>query len=127
MRASPLTLVRCCRLAGEPPPRLTESQFRAAVVELARERGWKVWFVRPVRIQRAGGAVYHETPVGGDGVGVPDLELVRDRLLKRELKVYDNGPTPEQREWLTRYERAGVDAGVWTWPDDWDRIQEELK
>lgn len=107
--------------------RLTEAAFQAQVIQLAHMWGWRVACFRPVRVQRADGTVYHETPVGADGKGWPDLVLVRGRrILAAELKVGRNVATPEQRLWIDALNAAGVTACVWR-PGMWDAIVAELE
>lgn len=104
----------------------TEAEFQSAVIAYAQLRGYRVAHFRKVRVQRKNGSVYWETPVAADGKGFLDLELVRDRLVKVELKVRPNTTTPEQEEWLAWYKRAGVEAHVF-YPEDWSRIEEVLR
>jgi hypothetical protein len=109
-------------------PKIFEAEFQAQVVALARLSGWRVAHFRKVRVRRADGSTYWETPVAADGKGFLDLELVhprRKRFLKVECKVPPNRPTPEQLEWLAAYEAAGIDARVW-YPADWPEIESVL-
>lgn len=120
------TGVRASALAG-PPARpvagvkLSEAEFQGRVIDLARALGWRVAHFRAVRVQRRDGTTFHETPVAADGKGFPDLELVKDRLVKVELKVPPNEPTAEQQDWLAAYKRAGVEAYV-LYPADWEKL-----
>lgn len=99
----------------------SEAQFQARVIDLAHALGWRVAHFRRVRVQRQNGKTYWETPVAADGKGFLDLELVRERIVKVELKVGANKPTPEQLEWLAAYKAAGVECHVW-YPKDWPEI-----
>lgn len=103
----------------------TEAEFQKEVVNLAHLFGWRVGHFRKVRVQR-GKRTYWETPVAADGAGFPDLELVRDRLVKAELKVGKNKRSAEQLAWAAAYQRAGVEYYVW-YPRDWPTIREVLK
>lgn len=105
----------------------TESGFQKQVIELARSRGWKVASFRKVRVQRASGATYYETPVAADGRGWPDLFLVlRSRAIAAELKVGRNKETPEQTQWLTLLRSAGIETYTWR-PENFDLITEYLR
>ena len=106
---------------------LTEQQFQKQVVQLAKLYKWRVAHFRCVRVQRRGGAVYYETPVGVDGKGWPDLVMLRgNRLVVAELKVGKNKTTPEQDAWLAAF-RSFEDAEVYLWrPSDWHEIESVL-
>lgn len=104
----------------------TEAQFQARFIAFAEALGWRCVHTRKVRVQRKNGGVYYETPYQGTHAkGVPDLELVRERLVKVELKVGRNRPTPEQEAWLEAYRAAGVECHVF-YPKDWQTITEVL-
>lgn len=126
-----LSSVPVNRAALAPPtldvvPGETEAQFQARFVAYARGKGWnRIAHFRRVRVQRKDGSTYWETPVAEDGAGFLDLELVRDRLVKVELKVRPNKPTAEQEEWLEAYRKAGVEAHVF-YPEDFALIEKVL-
>ena len=92
---------------------MTEAELQASVVECARLFGWRVAHFRPARTAHG-----WRTPVAADGAGFPDLVLVRDRVVFRELKAADGRLRPEQATWLDALRVAGADAAVWT-PGDW--------
>lgn len=104
-----------------PTPVRSEEEFQKAVIDLAHAWGWLVAHFRRVRVQRADGSAYWETPVQADGKGHPDLILVRERVIAAELKVGKNRPTPEQRAWLAAYRGAGLAAYLWR-PADWAEV-----
>lgn len=105
----------------------SEREFQEQVVQLARLRGWRVLWVRPVRVQRRGGAVYHETPFGADGKGWPDLFLLRKgQKLALELKVKKNRPTDAQKAWIAELNAARIPTFV-LYPKDWPEIEELLR
>lgn len=109
------------RLAGMPWPAsyMPESQFQAHCEDVAAQFGWL--------------ASHSHLPYF-DTAGWPDLALVHEkkgRFMVRELKVTSAAgrvgkPTPTQWRWLAALTNAGVDADVWTWPQDADRLVEEL-
>lgn len=68
---------------------------------------------------------YHTHDSRRSPAGFPDLVLVRDRVLFRELKDDRRRLEPEQIEWLNRLTRAGADAGVWR-PKDRRSVEKEL-
>ncbi|HEY7061690.1 MAG TPA: VRR-NUC domain-containing protein [Chloroflexota bacterium] len=94
-----------------------ERDFQAAVLQLARLRGWLCGFT-----WRSWHSPY----------GEPDLRCVRwqgpgtGRCLWIELKTARGQPTPEQYEWLWLGHLAGIETYLWT-PDDWDEIQAVLR
>lgn len=102
---------------------MTEAQLQAAVLELARLLGWRVAHFRPARTVTG-----WRTPVAADGAGFPDLCLVRERVLFRELKAERGAPSSEQLAWLDALTAAGADAGIWR-PSDWTAglIEAELR
>ena len=85
------------------------------VVELAELCGWMVYHVTNVKGQLR----------NSSSVGFPDLVLVRDRVLFRELKTGRNRTTEAQDLWIASLGKAEANVGVWT-PGDWDEIQETL-
>jgi VRR-NUC domain-containing protein len=96
--------------------------LQKAIIELARRRGWMVAHTPPVRTEHG-----WRTPVAADGKGWPDLVLVRDRILFREVKGDTDTLKPEQRQWQSALKIAGADVDVWS-PEDWTsgRIEDEL-
>lgn len=114
-------------VSGEQLDSMSEKQFQTEVCRLAREHGWKIAHFRKVRVQRADGSTYWETPVAEDGEGFPDLLMIRRgcRPVYAELKVKRNVPTPEQWEWIHDLRATGAKAVVW-YPSDWQEIVETL-
>lgn len=102
-------------------PKLTEAQFTRQVIQYARLCGWRVLHIRPARTNKG-----WRTPVQGDGVGWPDLFLVRrDRALALELKSDKGRTRPEQMAWLGALEEAGVCSYVIE-PSDWPWLENYL-
>ena len=91
---------------------MTEKQFQATVVELARLAGWLCF--HPFDSRRS-------TP------GFPDLTLVRGgRIVFAELKVPPRTTTAAQDRWLAALQAvAAAEVHVWK-PGDWDSIQQTL-
>lgn len=60
--------------------------------------------------------------------GFPDLVLVHPsgRFLIREVKEGKGVVSADQRKWIDQLRNAGVDAGVWRWPEDEQLIRDEL-
>lgn len=70
---------------------MTEAELKAKVVEMAHERGWRVFSLPMIRNVR---------PVK-DAVGYPDLTLARrGRVLWIELKQETGGLSLAQLRWL---------------------------
>jgi hypothetical protein len=104
---------------------LPEAAFQLRVIDLAHGLGWRVAHFRAVRVQRLDGSVFYETPVAADGEGFTDLELVRERLVKAELKSDTGRMRPAQEQWRDAYLRAGVEWYLWR-PGDWNTIEKVL-
>lgn len=110
----------------EPGP---EAEFQRQVIDLAHSLGYIVAHFRAVCIQRADGGSHYATPVQADGVGFPDLLMIRDdppRIVVAELKAGRNRTSEEQDVWLSRFRAVGVKAFVW-YPKDWKRIEATLR
>ena len=86
---------------------MSEKDFAQSIVDLATLTGWKVYRTFDSR----------RSPEGW-----PDLVLVKDRLLFRELKSMVGKTTWQQNEWLIALRNAGEDVGIWR-PSDWDAIE----
>ena len=69
-----------------------ETEFRKAVVELARATGWTVYFVSD----------QHRNRYGGPGrAGFPDLIMYKDeKVMAMELKMHNNDVSEAQAGWL---------------------------
>lgn len=106
----------------------SEAEFQRQVTAMANLLGWRVASFRAVAVKRANGQVYHETPVGADGRGWPDLVLVhRDgRIIFAELKSDGGKLRPEQKVWLEWLGRTPAAACVWR-PADIDTIEAVLR
>lgn len=90
---------------------LSEAQFQAMVVQLARLRGW---------------AHYHTHDSRRSAAGFPDLVLVRERVVFMELKSEKGAVKPEQRLWLARLLEAGAEAHLFR-PSQWAEIEKVLE
>lgn len=103
-------------------PKLTEAEFLSQVIQYAKLCGWRVVHFRQAKTSRG-----WRTPVQGDGVGWPDLFLIRvGRIIVAECKSERGKSTPEQDAWLKAFELASVPSYLWR-PDDWDEIMEVLR
>lgn len=78
-------------------------------------------------IRRLGLICYHTHNSRRSEPGWPDLAIVGNRLILRELKTETGRLRPEQQGWIESLDAAGVDVAVWR-PSDWrsGRIAEEL-
>mgnify|MGYP001558582372 CR=1 FL=1 len=103
---------------------ISERDFLAQVLELAKIYHWRSAHFRHA-LQREGKYI---TPVQGDGVGFPDLVLVRlnedgtARLCFLELKREGNKPSPTQKEWLDMLDKVPGVIAKCVSPSDWDFI-----
>ena len=103
-------------------PAISERDFQAQVLSLAKLHGWTAVHFRPARTSNG-----WRTPIQGDGKGFPDLILCRGpHLLFVELKTDRGKPTAEQTAWLNRLRAAGQTACVWR-PRDWLLIERILR
>lgn len=91
-------------------PTISEAEFQRQVVELAKLRGFKV---------------YHTYNAQRSEAGLPDLLLVRERVLWAELKRESGKVSSEQLEWIHALIAALQEVYVWR-PSDWPQIQEVL-
>lgn len=99
-----------------------EYVFMGQVVDLAHSAGWAVRNVRAAFTQKG-----WRTPEMSDGVGFPDLTLVKPGvgILYRELKSEKGRLNANQEAWGRLIQSAGGDWSVWR-PSDIPRIAEEL-
>jgi len=92
-------------------PPLREAQFQQQVLQLARLNGW--W-------------CYHTYDSRRSQPGLPDLILIRERVVWAELKVRPNRLRPNQKDCLNRLQNAQQETYVW-YPEDWDAIVQILQ
>ena len=100
---------------------MTERQFQDAVVELGNWLGWSAFHARTSRTGSGG----HATAVAYQGVGFPDLVLVRERVVFAELKSARGRLSDAQRGWIKGLRDAGAEVYVWR-PRDWPEVEEVL-
>lgn len=93
---------------------MKEANLMAAVMDMARLFGWRTAHFRPAMTRNG-----WRTPVSGDGVGWPDLCLVRDRVVFAEVKGDGGRLSPEQCAWRDWLLHAGAEWHCWT-PADWE-------
>ena len=91
-----------------------ETEFRSDVVKAANDLGW---FVQYTHDSRRGPKL---------GNGFPDLVLVRDRVLYRELKMNNTYLQPNQKIWRDLLFKVKENWAVWR-PRDWDAILDQLR
>jgi hypothetical protein len=87
---------------------VTEREWQAKVVDLARWRGWMV---------------FHPFDSRRSAAGWPDLALCRNgRLVLAELKTATGRVSPDQRRWLAALSAVpGVETYLWR-PSDWPTV-----
>lgn len=90
---------------------MTEKEFMALVVEMARALGWRV---------------YHTHDSRRSAPGFPDLCLVRDRIVYLELKTATGKVSHDQADWIAAITAAGGTALV-VRPTDIDAIEHALR
>lgn len=100
---------------------VSEADWTVAVIALAQLAGWRTFHARPAWTTQG-----YRTPVSGDGVGFPDLILVKDTLiLAVELKAERGKTTLAQDAWLDALTLAGVTTAVWR-PSQIDEVKRTL-
>ena len=77
---------------------MTEKQFQAKVIDMAKIFKW---------------TYYHTYSSKRSPVGFPDLVLVRDKVMFRELKTDKGRLTSAQKAWGDNLTEAGADYAVW--------------
>jgi hypothetical protein len=103
-------------LQAAPP--ITEADFQARIVDLAKLTGWHVTHFRAVHTSGR-----WRTPLTGHA-GFPDLVLARHgTVIAAELKTERGRLTAEQKAWLAA---LGEHGRVWR-PSDWPAIVTELR
>ena len=90
---------------------MSEKEFQAQVVQLARLLGWRV---------------YHTHDSRRSPAGFPDLVLVRNCILFVELKTDCGTVKLEPTEWIEAIVAAGGTAAIWR-PKDWKQIEAILR
>ena len=86
---------------------MSEKQFQAAVLDLAKRHGWLCFHAFDSRRSQA---------------GFPDLLLLKRRLIVVELKAETGRITRSQEEWLEAFRMCGIEAMIWR-PADWPTIR----
>ena len=89
---------------------MTEKAFQSDVMRVAKMLGW---------------LCYHTFDSRRSASGFPDLVLVRERVLFRELKVGKNKLSPTQELWRDSILDAGGDWAEWR-ETDMDDIVADL-
>ena len=89
---------------------MTEKQFQTKIVMVAKANGW---------------IVYHTYDARRSAPGFPDLVLVRDRVLYREIKTNTGRVSVAQKNWGDALTKAGADFAIWR-PRDLKSIVKEL-
>jgi hypothetical protein len=97
---------------SEPPlpAKIDEKDFMAAVVALAKKRGF---------------LVYHPFDSRKSTAGFPDLVLVRERVIFAELKTDIGKTTADQERWIEGLGYAKAEVHLWR-PEDWAEIERLL-
>lgn len=90
---------------------MTERDFQNKVLSIAKTFGW---------------LCYHPYDSRRSQPGFPDLVLVRDRVLFRELKTNTGRLGPAQEDWGKKLTKAGADYAVWR-PKDIESIIKALR
>ena len=93
-------------------PGVSEADFQAQVLQLAKLMRWRCYHTHDSRRSEA---------------GFPDLTLVRGgRLIFAELKAEKGKVTGSQQAWLTDLKDTGAEVYLWR-PSDWVDIERILR
>lgn len=87
-------------------PSVTEREWQAEVVAIAKQLGWRHFHVHDSRRSEP---------------GWPDLALVRERLVLAELKTDTGRTSAAQERWLSLLTSAGVETHLWR-PSDREHV-----
>ena len=98
--------VRVIEPPGPPSLWIAEAPFQRLITDLAEWCGWVWW---------------HDEDSRKNDAGLPDLLLIRRRLIWREIKTERGKLRPEQLAFGQRLLRAGQDWDCWR-PSGWDDI-----
>jgi hypothetical protein len=103
--------------------KITEKQFQATVIQIAKWHGWMVF--HPMPVQNTKGV--WRTAVAGD-IGFPDLVLAHSTrgVILAELKTGTGRLSDDQQLWIDTLLLAGAEAYVWR-PKDLPDIQQRLR
>lgn len=94
-------------VAPAPPPlNCSEDHLQQLITDLAKTLRWVWW---------------HDNDSRRNDAGLPDLLLIRERAIWRELKTEKGRLKPEQAAWGQRLLRSGQDWAIWR-PSDWWEI-----
>lgn len=95
------------------PAEVSEKEFQAAVMKIARRHGWLAWHCVIARKSEA---------------GFPDLVLVRgDRVIFAELKTATGTLDAPQKTWAEALGAVGGNVSYYLWrPADWPAIEATL-
>jgi len=83
---------------------MSEAQLQTNVIEMAEALGWRVFHCRDSRRQKV--------------EGLPDLIMVRERVIWAELKRSKKDATVLQWQVIEELKRAGQEVYVWH-PEQW--------
>lgn len=114
-----------------PLPLADEDAFQAWIVSLAREHGWRVFWLPNWMYRLAIASLKRRRRADREWPdrGLPDLILVRGtpipRLLVWECKTDRGKTSPEQDGWLADFRACGIAARV-VRPKDREWIEKEL-
>lgn len=90
-------------------PKITEKQFMAQIVQLARLCGW---------------LVYHTHDSRRSEPGFPDLLMLKDgRIVVFECKVGKNKLTADQERWMLAFREVENCTMFVVYPDSWPLIK----
>lgn len=106
-------------IAGKPWPSswMSEKDWQSTVEDNAHFYGWVTWHCNMPMRSSAG---WFDLALLGSGSALFVELKVRDRHGKA------GRVSPHQWEYIAAAQKAGLDARVWTWPDDYDEMIAEL-
>jgi hypothetical protein len=99
------------------------------VIDLLHHYGYRVCEFRKVKVKRANGDEFYQTPFGADGIGMCDLIAInreKKSLIVIENKRQDGQASKEQIEWLKDWS-AVCDKVYILKPDDYEQFKNKLE
>ena len=105
--------------------RMPERDLQSLVVSRATAHGWHVWHDNATNHRAACRQCGAPVSQARNRKGLPDLLMVRDRVVWAELKTERGTCTPEQRAFLDQLQAAGQEVHVLR-PSDIGRLDDLL-
>ncbi len=104
---------------------MSEADLQRSIVDLARTLGWTVLHIDDARREVVNAAGQRRLVGDKNAAGLPDLIMLRERIVWAELKRERGRLRPTQQHILADLRHAGAEVYLWK-PSDWPAIQQTL-